>query len=74
VQRIFVKKCFLFIVGSVPRVKLLPVGGKRFADEEEVETEVRKWLREQPKGLYAAGFDALVKRWDNCSNVCGGYV
>jgi hypothetical protein len=36
--------------------------GKRFADDEEVETEVQKWLRQQPKDLWAAGFDALVKR------------
>jgi hypothetical protein len=24
--------------------------------------------------LYAAGFDTLVKRWDKCINVGGGYV
>jgi histone-lysine N-methyltransferase SETMAR len=36
-------------------------GGKRFADDEEVETEVWKWLRQQSKDLYTAGFDALVK-------------
>jgi hypothetical protein len=36
--------------------------GKRFADDEEVEAEVRKWLRQQPKDFYAAGFDALVRR------------
>jgi hypothetical protein len=24
--------------------------------------------------FYAAGFDALVKRWGKCINVCGGYV
>jgi hypothetical protein len=24
--------------------------------------------------LYAAGLDALVKRWDKCINICGGYV
>jgi hypothetical protein len=23
--------------------------------------------------FYAADFDALVKRWDKCLNVCGGY-
>jgi hypothetical protein len=34
--------------------------GKRFADDEEVETEVRKWLRQQSKDFYAVGFDALV--------------
>jgi hypothetical protein len=44
------------------------------ADDEEVETEARKWLRQQPKDFYAAGFDALVKRWDRCINVGGGYV
>jgi hypothetical protein len=29
---------------------------KRFADEEEVETEMGKWLRQQSKNFYAAGF------------------
>jgi hypothetical protein len=50
------------------------LGGKRFADDEEVEREARKWLRQQSKGFYAAGFDALVKRWDKCISVGGGYV
>jgi hypothetical protein len=36
--------------------------GKRFADDEEVETEARKWLTQQPNDFYATGFDALVKR------------
>jgi hypothetical protein len=26
------------------------------------------------KDFYAAGFDALVKRWDKCINGGGGYV
>jgi hypothetical protein len=38
------------------------------------ETGVRKWLRQQSKDFYAAGFDALVKLWDMCINICGGYV
>jgi hypothetical protein len=43
---------------------------KHFADDEEVDTEVRKWLKQQSKDFfYAAGFDALVKRWDKCINV-----
>jgi hypothetical protein len=50
------------------------LGGKRFADEEEVETGVRKWLRQQSKYFYAAGFDALLKRWDKFINGGGGYV
>jgi hypothetical protein len=35
---------------------------KRFAEDEEVETEMRKWVRQQSKDFCAAGFDALVKR------------
>jgi hypothetical protein len=41
--------------------------GKYFADDEEVETEVQKWLRQQSKDFYAAGFDALVKRSESVS-------
>jgi hypothetical protein len=40
----------------------------------EVQTEVQKGLRKQSKDFYAAGFDVLVKRWDKCINVGGGYV
>jgi histone-lysine N-methyltransferase SETMAR len=50
------------------------LGEKHFTDDEEVETEVWKWLRQQSKGFYVAGFDALVKQWDKCPNVRGGYV
>jgi hypothetical protein len=39
-----------------------------------VENEVLKWMRQQSKDLYAAGFDALVKWWDKCMSVGGGYV
>jgi hypothetical protein len=46
------------------------LGSKRFAEDKEVEIEVRKWLRQQLKDFYTAGFDALVK----CINVGGGYV
>jgi hypothetical protein len=38
------------------------------------ETEVRKLLRQQSEDFYAAGFDALVKRWDKCISVGGGFV
>jgi hypothetical protein len=47
---------------------------KHFAYDEEVETKVRKWLRQQSKDFYAAGFNALVKLWDKCINVGGRYV
>jgi hypothetical protein len=59
----------VFVVWSCSQL-----GGKRFAVEEEVETEVRKWLRQQSKDFYAAGFDALVKRWDKHMNAGGGCV
>jgi hypothetical protein len=62
-------------VRSVCRVKRFTTGGgKLLADDEEVETEVQKWLTQQSKAFYAEGFDALVKRWDKCMNVGGGYV
>jgi hypothetical protein len=52
-QRIFIKKCFLFTVGSVCHVKRITSGSRNVAnvshDDEEVETEVRKWLRQQSK-------------------------
>jgi hypothetical protein len=74
-QRIFIKKCFLFMVESVFFTKSSSeLGGKHFSDDEEVETEVRNWPRQQSKDFYAAGFDALVKQWDKCINVGGGYV
>jgi hypothetical protein len=58
---------------SVCRVKPFHFGGNRFADDEEVEMEVRKWLRISLKDFCAEGFDALVKRWYNCI-IVGGYV
>jgi hypothetical protein len=30
---------------------------------------MRKWLRQQSKDFYAAGFDALIKRMDKCFSV-----
>jgi hypothetical protein len=72
-QRIIIKKCILPTVGSNCRVKRFHLDDESVADEE-VETEVRKWLRQQSKDLYAACFDALVKRRGKCTNVCGGYI
>jgi hypothetical protein len=42
VQRVFIKKCFLCMFGVVCRVKRFHLGSRRFADDEEIETEVRK--------------------------------
>jgi hypothetical protein len=67
------KEMFLFTVGSVCSVKRFHLGGKCFSEHEEVETEMRKWLRQLSKDFYAVGFDALVNRRDKCINVDGGY-
>jgi hypothetical protein len=61
-QGILIKKHFLFTVGRFCRVKRPQLGGKRFADDQEIEIEVRKWLREQSKDFYVSGFDTLAKR------------
>jgi hypothetical protein len=45
--------------GNFCRVKRFSPSAKHFADDEEVEIEVRKWLRQQSTEFYAAGFDAL---------------
>jgi hypothetical protein len=74
IRRIFIKKLFLFTMGNICRVKRFDLDGKRFADDEEVQTEVQKWLRQHSKYFYATGFNALVKRWDKCINVGEGYV
>jgi hypothetical protein len=56
---------------SVCRVKRFTTGFRNSLKDEEVETEVRKWLRQQSKDFYFAGFDALVKRWDKYVDVGG---
>jgi hypothetical protein len=50
------------------------LGGKRLTGDEDVEMKVQKWLWQQLKDFYAGDFNALVKRWDKCINVGGGYV
>jgi hypothetical protein len=48
---------------------------KRFAEEEEVETEVRKWLREQSKRLVCCGFRRTGKAMEHVCQcwcrICG---
>jgi hypothetical protein len=56
----------VFVAQSVSQL-----GGKRFSDDKEAETEARKWLRQQSKDFYAAGFEALLRRWDKCIGVDG---
>jgi hypothetical protein len=60
-ERIFVKECFLFTVGSVYRVKRFTAGSRNSLKDEEVEMEVRKWLRQQSKDFICCGFRRIGK-------------
>jgi hypothetical protein len=76
IQRIFLKKSFLFSVGIICRVKRFTTVSinslKDNRNSQMLPDQMRKWLRQQSKYFYATGFDALVKRWG--INVGGGYV
>jgi hypothetical protein len=52
-------------------IEKLSQGRSKIAGDEMGE---RKWLRQESKDFYAAGFDALVKSCDKCINVGGRYV
>jgi hypothetical protein len=65
-------------MGSVCRVKRFITGSrsslKAVRNSQMMSGHVRKCLRKQSKDFYAAGFDALVKRWDKCVDVGGRHV
>jgi hypothetical protein len=75
---IFINKYLLFTVGSVCCIKQFRPGSRNSLKDvkksQMMPNQVRKWLGQQSKDFYAAGFDALVKRWDECINVGEGYV
>jgi hypothetical protein len=72
------KKYFLCTVGSVSPVKQFTTGmGNSLNDVRKSQImpdQVRKWLRQQSEYFYAGGFDPLLKRWEKCSNIGGGYA
>jgi hypothetical protein len=65
-QRIFIKKYLSFTMGSVCHVKWFTTQSRNTLKDvrkpQMMPKEVGKWLRQQSKDFYAAGFDALVKR------------
>jgi hypothetical protein len=77
-QRIFIEKLFLFTVGSVCHIKRFTTVSRNSLKDvrksQMMPDQLRKWLRQQSKDLYAAGFDTLIKHWDKCINVAAGYV
>jgi hypothetical protein len=72
-QRTFIKKYLLFTMGSVCRVKQFTTGSRHSLKDvrrsQMMPDQVQNWLKQQSKDFYAAGFDALVKRWDKCVSV-----
>jgi hypothetical protein len=77
VHKIFIKKYFLFTLGSVYGVKRFTTWSRKslmdVRKSQMMPDQVRKWLRQQSNDFYAGGFDGLVKRLDMCIIVCGGY-
>jgi hypothetical protein len=65
-QRIFIKKCVQFKVGSVCHIKRFTTEPRNILKDvrksQMMPDQFRKWVRRQSKGFYAAGFDSLVKR------------
>jgi hypothetical protein len=62
-ERIFIKECFLSCGGRCLSHNAVHKWVKKreelFTDEKQVETEVWKWLRQQPKDFYAL----IVTQW-----------
>jgi histone-lysine N-methyltransferase SETMAR len=50
------------------------IRGKRFEDDEEVITEVKRWLRQRPAVWYREGAHALAYRWRKAKDLEGDYV
>jgi hypothetical protein len=75
IQRMFIKKCFLFTIGSVCRVKRFTTGSRNSLMDVRksriMADQARKWLRQQSKDFRSSGFDALVMRWDKGISVGG---
>jgi hypothetical protein len=69
------KEMFPVYGGKCLSRKLFTLGLRNFLKDvrklQMMPNQVWKWLRQESKELYAAGFDALVKRWDKHMNVCG---
>jgi hypothetical protein len=68
------KEIFPVYDGKFVSRKAVQPWWQSFADDKEVETEVRKWLRQQSEDFHTVGFDALVKRCDKCINIGGRCV
>jgi histone-lysine N-methyltransferase SETMAR len=50
------------------------IRGKKFEDDEEVISEVKRWLRQRPAEWYREGIQALTSWWRNAIDSEGDYV
>jgi hypothetical protein len=50
------------------------IRGKRFEDDEEVITKVKRWLCQRPAEWYRKGIQALASRWHKAKDLEGDYV
>jgi hypothetical protein len=75
VQKMFIKKFLLFTVGSVCRLKRFTTGSrnsdKNVRKSQMTPNQVQKWLRQQSKYFYAAGFDAIGQVYPCWWGICG---
>jgi hypothetical protein len=46
----------------------------KFEDDEEVISEVKRWLRQRPAEWYREGIQALTSRWHKALHSEGDYV
>jgi hypothetical protein len=69
-QRILMKKSFLFTVGNIRRVKRFKTryrnSLKDVRKSQMMPDQVALLKLRQSKDFYVEGLDALVKRWDKC--------
>jgi hypothetical protein len=47
------------------------IRGKRFEDDGEVISEVKRWLRQRPAEWYCKGTQALASRWRKAKDLEG---
>jgi hypothetical protein len=50
------------------------VRGKKFEDDVEVTSEVKRWLRQRPAEWYREGIHALTSQWRKAIDSKGDYA
>jgi hypothetical protein len=50
------------------------IRGKKFKDDEEVISEVKRWLRQRPAEWYREGIQGVTSRWRKAIDLEGDCV